>query len=297
MGVRVSLGDRDPRFLTEDSSALEGESSGGWQPPPMLVLRASQFVELADGRRVAADFESELMFGFAGNVDFTGDYQLNLVCEAVRDAIFEDAGRQPEIHAPDDGRWHELIAQLTAAGLAGTTKDALRALPCFVEFDQEVSRHVGIQAGGPVTRRIGPLPPWRTESPPPDLERAIELISRDLEPGGAGGITLSVEPGREDDDAWMVHVRGENGGGGGSGFVLDKPFPALVATLAELIQDHVIDEIWGEWPACPHHRHPLDAEADDGTAWWVCRTNPDSKWAIGSLGADEDYLAATRRRS
>jgi hypothetical protein len=297
MGVRVSLSDRGPRFLTDDSSELEDESSHGWSSPPMLSLRASQFVELADGQRVAADFETEMMFGFSGNVDFTGQYQLDLVRESLRDAIFEDAQRQREIRTPDDQRWKELIAKLTEAGLAGTTKDALKALPCFVEFDEEVARQVGVQADGPITRPIEALAAWRTESPPPDLERAIELISSDLEPGGAAGITLSVEPGREDDDAWMVYVQADKGGGGGSGFVLDRPFPALVATLAGMIQDHVIDEIWGEWPACPHHGHPLDAEADDRTSWWVCRSNPESKWAIGSLGSDGDYVTAIRRQS
>jgi hypothetical protein len=142
-----------------------------------------------------------------------------------------------------------------------------------------------------------PLPPWRTESPPPDLQRAVDLIAKDLEPGGTGGVAVAVEPGRVDDETWTLYVDSESGGGGGSGFEPDKPFPELVAELAELVQDRMIDVVWGAWPPCPVHGHPLMPQADDATAWWVCPSDESWKAAVGTLADDYEYVAAVRSRA
>lgn len=230
---------------------------------------------------------NQMIFAFSGNIDFSGEYQLDQVCESLRDTVFGD----------DDVPWTRLTERLGEAGIAGATEPVLRAVPCVVEFDQEVAESVGITATGVLTRAIEPLPPRRTDPPPPVLQRALELVANDLEPGGAPGITLSVEPGRDDTDAWIVRVSGAAGSGGGSGFLLDRPFPELVAMLAELVQDHVIDEIWHEWPACPHHGHPLGIRFDGETAWWACGTVPDWRRAIGSLADDAEYVSAIRRRN
>ena len=32
-----------------------------------------------------------------------------------------------------------------------------------------------------------------------------------------------------------------------------------LASFAERVQDDVIDELWGAWPPCPRHDHPLQA--------------------------------------
>ncbi len=200
------------------------------------------------------------------------------------------------VRSADAVRWTELIGRLTEAGVVSATKPSLRALACVVEFDQEVAHSVGIETDGILSRTVEARPPRRTESPPAELERALELITRDLEPGGASAITLSVEREREDNEMWMLYVRGPDGGGG-SGFVLGEPFSELVARLAELAQDQVIDSIWREWPACPHHGHPLGIDSDAATACWVCGTDPSWRRAIGTLADDETYIAAIRRRS
>jgi hypothetical protein len=297
IGMRVSLGDRELSIFKDDpSDPCDEHSCGGWQSPPELVLRAEQFVELDNGRRVIVESPMQMIFAFSGNVEFIGEYQLDHVCESLRDAIFEDEDQHRRARPADAARWSELIRRLSEAGVVGATKPSLRALPCVVEFEQEVADSVGIETDRILSRTVEARPPRRTELPPAELRRAVELITSDLEPGGASGITLSVEPDREDNEMWMVYVRGPDGGGG-SGFVLGQPFPELVAMLAELVQDQVIDSIWREWPACARHGHPLGIYSDDDAAWWVCGTDPSWRRAIGTLADDEAYVAAIRRRS
>lgn len=296
IGMRVSLGDRGVSMFKDDASdPNEDVSCGEWQSPPELTLRADQFVDIDDGRRVSVESRMQMLFAFSGNAEFTGDYQLDRVCESLRDAIFEDDDQHRRVRHTDAVRWSELIERLAEAGIVGASKASLRTLPCAIEFKKEVARAIGIETEDTLSRTVKARPPRRTESPPAELSRAVELITSDLKPGGASGTTVSVQPDREDNEMWMLYVRGP-GGGGGSGFVLGKPFPELVATLAELVQDQVIDSIWHEWPTCPHHGHPLGISTDDDTAWWVCGTDPSWRRAIGTLADDQTYVAAIRRQ-
>jgi len=39
------------------------------------------------------------------------------------------------------------------------------------------------------------------------------------------------------------------------------------------------------WPRCPSHDHAMDPVAENGQAWWVCRTDRTVRVLIGELAA------------
>jgi hypothetical protein len=58
-----------------------------------------------------------------------------------------------------------------------------------------------------------------------------------------------------------------------------------VADLADRLQEHSLDEeIWGGWPICPGHHHPLATAVHEGQAVWVCPTAGTVVAPIGQLG-------------
>jgi hypothetical protein len=59
-----------------------------------------------------------------------------------------------------------------------------------------------------------------------------------------------------------------------------------VARLADDLREHSLDEeVWGGWPICPGHTHPLESAVHDGVAVWVCPVRGGAVVApIGSLG-------------
>jgi hypothetical protein len=178
---------------------------------------------------------------------------------------------------------------LTAAEFADLD-DGQRVL----ELESAAARALGLQTDELLVQTLEPQRP-RADLPPARVGRAVALVARDLDPGGAPGIELTVEPDLGDSEAWMVFAHAKERSAG-SGFLLDGRFSNLVATIADLVQEQVIDLIWSEWPRCPYHGHPLGARSDDDTAWWACPMQPESHWAIGTLGGDRAYLAATRSR-
>jgi hypothetical protein len=59
-------------------------------------------------------------------------------------------------------------------------------------------------------------------------------------------------------------------------FMTHLPEASAVAELASQLQDHVIEETWGEArPPCPGHPHPLSARVVDGVAVWECPRAPE----------------------
>ena len=58
-----------------------------------------------------------------------------------------------------------------------------------------------------------------------------------------------------------------------------------VASLADRLREHSLDEeVWGGWPICPGHHHPMDTSVDHGNAVWTCPANGTVVAPIGRLG-------------
>jgi hypothetical protein len=56
-----------------------------------------------------------------------------------------------------------------------------------------------------------------------------------------------------------------------------------LASFAERVQDDVIDEVWGAWPPCPRHGHPLQVTSEGHRAAWVCPAGGDRGVDVGAL--------------
>jgi hypothetical protein len=98
-----------------------------------------------------------------------------------------------------------------------------------------------------------------------DLELMIEGL--DTRPGEQHGLVVEGTG-----VFWWEHETGQD----------------LVVTLADQVQDVVVEELWGHgsnWPACPHlsTTHPLDARVVDGAAWWCCPADGRAVVRVGEL--------------
>jgi hypothetical protein len=56
-----------------------------------------------------------------------------------------------------------------------------------------------------------------------------------------------------------------------------------VVDLADIVQEGMIEEVHGAWPACPVHGHPLETAVDDGRALWCCPREGAFRAQIGRL--------------
>jgi hypothetical protein len=109
---------------------------------------------------------------------------------------------------------------------------------------------------------------WMAETPPDRLSESI-----------AGG--------RHDD----VDTDGEEKGivlachWGGHSFALsgDHPPADLVLDIAGQLQDDVIHDVWGAWPPCPRHEHPMALDVVDGVTVWACPRDDDLVVPVGQL--------------
>jgi hypothetical protein len=61
--------------------------------------------------------------------------------------------------------------------------------------------------------------------------------------------------------------------------------PEAICEVAENLRDHVMEEVWTVWPACPEHDRGLSAQPVDGVASWVCPTSDHVLARIGDLRA------------
>lgn len=59
--------------------------------------------------------------------------------------------------------------------------------------------------------------------------------------------------------------------------------PESICDAAENLRDHVMDEVWTVWPACPTHGRGLSARPIDNIASWVCPTEDHVVARIGHL--------------
>jgi hypothetical protein len=114
---------------------------------------------------------------------------------------------------------------------------------------------------------------WMAETPPDRLSESIA--------------------GRRHDD---VDTDGEEEGivlachWGGHSFALSGDQPDLVLDIARHLQDDVIHEVWGAWPPCPRHEHPMALDVVDGVTVWACRRDDDLVVPVGQLQATPSWL-------
>jgi len=98
----------------------------------------------------------------------------------------------------------------------------------------------------------------------------------------AGGAQHDVDMAEDEDDGvvvacyWDGHAFALNG---------DQPPAEMVADIASQLQDDVIDEVWGAWPACPGHVHPMALDTVEGVAVWVCPSDATVVVQVGQLPA------------
>lgn len=59
--------------------------------------------------------------------------------------------------------------------------------------------------------------------------------------------------------------------------------PESICEVAENLRDHVMDEVWTAWPACPTHGRGLSARPIDNIASWVCPSGDHVVARIGHL--------------
>ena len=66
--------------------------------------------------------------------------------------------------------------------------------------------------------------------------------------------------------------------------MLEDDEEAATVTLADLIQDDALEELWGAaWPMCAGHSHPAQPALQDGRATWVCPRSQRPLAEIGTL--------------
>ena len=108
------------------------------------------------------------------------------------------------------------------------------------------------------------------------LEDAQDPASWLLGDGGAE----SDEDDNEDDELALACQFG------GHTFALDgaQSIADIAADIAFQVQDDVTDEIWGAWPVCPVHQHPMSPTVVEETAIWTCPAEADIAVPIGRLG-------------
>lgn len=109
-----------------ETSYLEEESEEDG-----LAFDVVHFVELEDGRRVAAEGEATL---YAPDEITREELE-----DDVREMVFEEELAELD---EDEAHWEDLIEALARAGVV-TDEAALEALPFVIELDESVTAHLG----------------------------------------------------------------------------------------------------------------------------------------------------------
>ena len=47
--------------------------------------------------------------------------------------------------------------------------------------------------------------------------------------------------------------------------------PSILVSVADVVRDHVVEDLWRAWPLCPHHGFALYPEVPRKVAVWGCR--------------------------
>jgi hypothetical protein len=127
------------------------------------------------------------------------------------------------------------------------------------------------------------------------LAEALTPVLRDLE--NSGSVTPDVR-----DEQWsagegQVTAMLYSPGGSGQGVfaITGEPLPARIASVADQVQEWVVEELCSigrptNWPRCPHHpySHPLSAVEQEGRAVWTCPKTGHAMCEIGQLDTHRD---------
>jgi hypothetical protein len=125
----------------------------------------------------------------------------------------------------------------------------------------------------------------------PELVSALAPVLRDL--AATASIELDVSAGDWGyEDGPSAMVSGPSGGSTGVAF-MDGLTPAeRIASVADQVQEIVIEELWharrsATWPQCPLHpdSHPLEAIVIASRAVWRCPKSTEIIEELGALGS------------
>lgn len=122
----------------------------------------------------------------------------------------------------------------------------------------------------------------------PILEQALQPVLRDIRRTGAPLPRIEDSPSGGYPDQPAAMLWSLNGTGSGVDVYTPAPEPDRIASVADQVQEWVIEERWisgSNWPPCPHHpsTHPMTAQSRDALAVWVCPTDDEVISAIGDL--------------
>jgi hypothetical protein len=123
-------------------------------------------------------------------------------------------------------------------------------------------------------------PDDRFEPIPDHLRELLDFVIPDFQRPTAIDVLVGYQP--------PLLVLSEPGEPGSAGFLPSAEDRWLVVQFADWLQDQFFPETAGAWgqarPACPGHRHPMNAEEIAGSAWWVCPTSGQRIAMIGQAG-------------
>lgn len=174
-------------------------------------------------------------------------------------------------------------ARRVAAGKAGPQYPGMAGQPASPELEQAIERARAalllvvrdIESTTSIRRTAGiqRYDDWVRESAQSPRSWVIDGIDE-------GDEAAVVE---EEGLALVCHFDGQFDG---HSFIVDgdQSIAETAAGIAFQLQDDVMDEVWGAWPKCPQHAHPLSSEVVSGIAIWACPRDASSSVPIGQLG-------------
>jgi hypothetical protein len=173
------------------------------------------------------------------------------------------------------------IEQRRAAGRARADQmaEAREREPTSPQLQQAIDRAEA--ALNLVTSDVESTTPVRERSA---ILRYDDWIFEDAQDPGSwlfdGGDAESDEDDDEDDELGLACRFA------GHTFALDgdQSIADIATDIAYQVQDDVTGEIWGAWPVCPVHQHPMSPAIVEETAMWTCPADADIAVAIGRLG-------------
>jgi hypothetical protein len=123
-----------------------------------------------------------------------------------------------------------------------------------------------------------------------ELARALAPVLQDLTTAGAPVPRVVDDDWAADAATASAMLWSAAGHGSGVSVSLGAPRADQVAQVAGMVQDWVVEELWGaeqgtNWPPCPHHpgAHPLQAAVRDGAARWACPLEGTEVAVVGAL--------------
>jgi hypothetical protein len=116
--------------------------------------------------------------------------------------------------------------------------------------------------------RIQRYDDWVAEGPRNPLATIFGADHDDVDPSEDEGVVVACH--------WDGRAFALNG---------DQPQVEMVVDIAAQLQDDVIDEVWGAWPVCPGHVHPMVLDIVDGQAVWECPSDGHVVAPVGQLRA------------